>query len=90
MTQSFVQNYEEFDDDERDEFLFRVLKALVVGGGMCQFDDKFDTYAEMTKHLYKDLIRYTRQRRDILSFCVFVCVCMCMYVCVCIIFVVHA
>jgi len=45
-----------FDDDERDELLFRVFSHCVLGGGICQYEDTIQPYFEATKKLYKDFL----------------------------------
>ena len=36
-----------YDDDERSELLFRLLKHLAVGGSMCQWDDDMGPYLQL-------------------------------------------
>lgn len=49
-------DYTLYDDDERNEFLFRLFSHMVIGGGMCQHEDTIQPYFEATKKLYKDLL----------------------------------
>ncbi|XP_033119538.1 cilia- and flagella-associated protein 300-like [Anneissia japonica] len=49
-------NYEVYSDKERDEFLFRLLKHISLGGPVCQYEDNVTPYLDTTKTLYKDLI----------------------------------
>ncbi|XP_070538186.1 cilia- and flagella-associated protein 300-like [Ptychodera flava] len=49
-------NYEEYSDDEREQFLFRLFQHLCIGGPVCQFEDSIKPYLNTTKSLYKDLI----------------------------------
>ena len=49
-------DYDLYNDGERDEFLFRLFKHLSLGGSICQFEDEVTPYLNMTKQLYKDLI----------------------------------
>lgn len=49
-------NYTLFDDDDREEFLFRVFRHLCIGGGMCQFEDYIEPYLQTTKKVYKDML----------------------------------
>jgi hypothetical protein len=50
------ENYTLFDDDDREEFLFRVFRHLAIGGGMCQFEDYIAPYLDTTKKIYKDML----------------------------------
>ena len=51
-----AEDYGVFDDDERDEFLFRLFAALVKGGTMCQYEDMLQPYLDVCKALYKELV----------------------------------
>ena len=48
--------YLAFDDEKRDEFLFHIFKRIVLGGSLCQNEEKIDPYLDMTKFFYKDLV----------------------------------
>jgi len=50
------EEWELFSDLERSELIFRIMKALAVGGGMNQYEDQIGPYLNMTKALYKDLV----------------------------------
>ena len=50
------EHYLVYDEDERKEFLFHVMKALKVGGAMAQGDDKWDAYLDLTRKVYKDFL----------------------------------
>lgn len=51
------ENYEELRQDKySNEFIFCLFKYLVLGGGLCQVDERISEYIETTKLLYKDLI----------------------------------
>ena len=52
-------NYDVYSDSERDEFLFRLFKHVCLGGSICQYEDKIEPYLDVTKALYKDLIRFS-------------------------------
>lgn len=43
--------------DEKEEFIFRIFQLLILGGVLCQYEDILDPYLEVTKSIYKDLIR---------------------------------
>ncbi|TYZ57724.1 hypothetical protein PybrP1_006299 [[Pythium] brassicae (nom. inval.)] len=45
-----------FDADEQDELLFRLLRALVVGGTLCQSDDTFAPYEDAAARFYRALV----------------------------------
>ena len=51
------ENYDIFSDAEREEFLFRLFKHLCLGGEVCQYEDNVQPYLDLTKLLYKDLVR---------------------------------
>jgi cilia- and flagella-associated protein 300 len=57
------EKYCELSESERSELLVHILRRLCVGGGLCQYDDDVDNYAEATKLLYKDLVRCVRGGR---------------------------
>ncbi|CAJ0928802.1 unnamed protein product [Ranitomeya imitator] len=50
-------NYEIFSPSDRQEFLFLLFKHLCLGGAVCQFEDTIDPYLEVTKSIYKELLR---------------------------------
>lgn len=50
-------NYDIYSDLERNQFLFRLFKHLCIGGQVCQFEDNVQPYVDVTKSIYKDLIR---------------------------------
>ena len=50
------EQYLVYDDQEREEFLFRIFKHLVIGGGMCQPEENISPYLDCTKKLYKSLL----------------------------------
>lgn len=45
-----------YEEDERAEFMFRLLKHFVIGGQWCQDDIVIEPYLNATKHVYKDLL----------------------------------
>ena len=51
------ESYLEFEEEERCEFLFCLFRHLCIGGQICQYEDKVNVYLDLTKALYKDLIR---------------------------------
>ena len=48
--------YEIFDEKARKEFILRIFGHLVLGGSICQFEDKVNEYLENTQLFYKDLM----------------------------------
>lgn len=50
-------NYEIYSDQERNEFIFRLFKHVAIGGEVCQYEDVIQPYIDVTKSIYKDLIR---------------------------------
>ncbi|XP_005102588.2 cilia- and flagella-associated protein 300 [Aplysia californica] len=46
----------EFNEKEREEFLFLLFSHICLGGRLCQYEDNIQPYLEVTKALYKDLI----------------------------------
>ena len=50
------EDYELYSDEERGEVLMRVLRACVVGGPLCQYEDNVKPYFQVTKALYKDFL----------------------------------
>ncbi|XP_046414196.1 cilia- and flagella-associated protein 300-like [Neodiprion fabricii] len=51
------EEYMLYERDERKEFIFRIMQMLVIGGKLCQYEDVLEPYLDVTKVLYKDLIR---------------------------------
>lgn len=51
------EEYSLYSEDERQEFAFRILQMLVLGGTLCQFEDALQPYLDVTKNIYKDLIK---------------------------------
>lgn len=50
-------NYEIYSDSERNQFLFRLFKHICIGGQVCQYEDNLQPYVDVTRSIYKDLIR---------------------------------
>lgn len=50
-------NYGLYLEKDRNELIFRIFQFLVLGGKWCQYEDKVKPYLELTKMLYKDLVR---------------------------------
>ncbi|KAL7305794.1 hypothetical protein TKK_0002042 [Trichogramma kaykai] len=49
--------YNLFSSEEREEFIFRLLQLLVLGGVLCQYEDEVKPYLDTIKIIYKDLVR---------------------------------
>jgi cilia- and flagella-associated protein 300 len=50
------EGYSIFSEADRQEFIFHLFKSLVLGGGICQYEDSIEPYLQVTRKLYKDLI----------------------------------
>ncbi|KAK0066495.1 cilia- and flagella-associated protein 300 [Biomphalaria pfeifferi] len=48
--------YCQYNEQEREEFLFLLFSHLCLGGRLCQFEDNVQPYMDVAKALYKDLI----------------------------------
>ncbi|XP_025152810.1 uncharacterized protein C11orf70 homolog [Harpegnathos saltator] len=51
------EEYNLYTEDERKEFVFRIFQMLVLGGMLCQFEDTLQPYLDVTRSIYKDLVR---------------------------------
>lgn len=51
------EEYNLYSKDEKHEFAFRIFQMLVLGGILCQFENALQPYLDVTKTIYKDLIR---------------------------------
>ena len=51
--------YDLFDEEDRKELIFCIFRFLCLGGSVCQYDDDITDYYDLTKKIYKDLVRYT-------------------------------
>ncbi|XP_062867927.1 cilia- and flagella-associated protein 300 isoform X1 [Trichomycterus rosablanca] len=50
-------NYHVVSLCDRQEFLFRLFKHVVLGGELCQYEDVIKPYIETAKTIYKELVR---------------------------------
>jgi hypothetical protein len=48
--------YEAFSESDRKELIFQLIKALVIGGEICQYEDSWEVYEPVVTSLYKDLV----------------------------------
>ncbi|XP_025269552.1 uncharacterized protein C11orf70 homolog [Camponotus floridanus] len=55
------EEYNLYSEEERNEFMFRIFQMLVLGGILCQYEDTLEPYLDVTKNIYKDLIRVQKQ-----------------------------
>lgn len=53
--------------DEREEFIFFIFQMLVLGGILCQYEDILNPYLEVTRAMYKDLIKVQKNEDTDLS-----------------------
>ena len=53
--------YSVFSQDQRDEFLFHIFKRIVIGGSLCQYEERIEPYLEMTKDFYKDIVSAAKE-----------------------------
>ncbi|CAH8449161.1 unnamed protein product [Schistosoma turkestanicum] len=49
-------SYSIFTEKEREEFLFRLLKHICIGGELCQQEDEIKPYTDTVRKIYHDLI----------------------------------
>ena len=49
-----------FSDEEKEEFLFHIFKALAIGGTMMQYEDLAAPYFDTAKGIYKDFLTVYR------------------------------
>lgn len=52
--------YDAFSEEERNEFLWHVMRRLVSGGAVNQYEDEFEPYKDATREVYKSLISVGR------------------------------
>ncbi|XP_001626154.2 cilia- and flagella-associated protein 300 [Nematostella vectensis] len=57
------ENYDIFSEEERSEFLFKILKHLCLGGQVCQYEDSVQPYMETARTLYKDLVSVYKDQK---------------------------
>ena len=50
------ESYLCYDDEERSEFLFRVMQSLCIGGSMCQPETNMKAYLDNAKAVYKSMV----------------------------------
>jgi len=56
LLNSDSENAYVFKESERLELIYVLFRLIVLGGSMCQPDDKIDRYLAMTKALYRDAL----------------------------------
>ena len=50
-------NYSKLNKEDKSEFVFQLFQLLVIGGRLCQYEDRLKPYMKITKALYKDCVR---------------------------------
>jgi len=50
------EEYFLYSEDERSEFMFRLLRHFSTGGKWCQDDVVIEPYLKAMKYVYKDLL----------------------------------
>lgn len=50
------EEYYAFSAEDRKELIFQVIKLLVIGGEICQYEDEWDVYEPVVTSLYRDLV----------------------------------
>ena len=48
--------WDAFNEADRRELMFHLIKAVVIGGEICQYEDNWDVYEPVVVSLYKDCI----------------------------------
>jgi hypothetical protein len=61
------ENCHLFEEGQKKEWIYHLLKLVCVGGAMCQAEDKFAEYKEVTKAIYKDTVSVQKVRRRRIS-----------------------
>lgn len=51
------EEYNLYQHEERREFIFRIFQMLALGGELNQYEDTVKPYLDVTKTMYKDLVR---------------------------------
>lgn len=59
------EHYSAYSAEERDEFLFRLLRHLALGGALCQYEDTIAPYLDAARTLYKQLVSYVLDIRTL-------------------------
>uniref|UniRef100_A0A7R9Z2Y3 Cilia- and flagella-associated protein 300 n=1 Tax=Chlamydomonas euryale TaxID=1486919 RepID=A0A7R9Z2Y3_9CHLO len=50
------EQYELYSDEEKSELLWRLFEHLALGGACCQFEDNVQSYMDVAKRIYKELV----------------------------------
>lgn len=51
------EHHELYEEDEKAQLLWRLFEHLALGGACCQFEDVLQAYLDITKRIYKELLR---------------------------------
>jgi hypothetical protein len=50
-----------FKEADKKELIYHLLKVVCVGGAMCQAEEHFGEWKDMTKAMYKDLVNVSKK-----------------------------
>ena len=51
-------------EEIRQEFVFKIFEHLLIGGGMCQYEDEIEEYLDLVKNVYKDFVSVTKDEES--------------------------
>lgn len=59
--ESYDEMNECFSEEQQTQYLYLIMKHLSIGGGaLCQYEDSFEPYFDLTKQLYKYMVSVQR------------------------------
>ncbi|KAK3928309.1 Cilia- and flagella-associated protein 300 [Frankliniella fusca] len=61
------EDWDVFSPGERAEFLFQLLRLLVVGGKWCQYEDTITPYINTARSIYKYLVSVEKDSDGVLA-----------------------
>lgn len=64
LNEDETECYDAFSEDERSEFLWHVMRRLVAGGAVNQYEDEFEPYKDATRDVYKSLVSVGRKKNQ--------------------------
>ena len=53
-----------YTEAQKTEYIYHLLKLVCVGGAMCQSEEKFVEWKEMTKAMYKDTVSVVKNAKS--------------------------
>jgi hypothetical protein len=56
-----------FKPEDQEEYLYHIMKRLVIGGSLMQYEDKFEPYFTVVKELYKATVRVQKETNNNIS-----------------------